>query len=115
MTPKLFREHLKMGHVLGIRIVERCNISNNNTVVSFKLRNHPFMYQLDREFLTIISAAKYVINALDKPIIDGLTQEYQAIPPVLILKKKRLANEKSKHVQETESPELPQRQPCQSS
>ena len=116
MTPKTFKENLKMGNVSEIEIVDRFTISvspEKSCAIFFKLRNHLYEYQLDRYFLTIISAAKFVISCIDKPIIDGLSPLYQAIPPIRIIKTHRggTTNEKDQHEPPSKSEEFQERLP----
>lgn len=107
MTPKTFRDNLKMGNVLEIEIIE--NLFNRSAVVYFKLRRQSFDHELSRFFPSRISAVKFVLNCIDKPIIDGLSDEYRAIPPVrIITSQRRLKNETSKHEQKAKSPEFQQ-------
>lgn len=94
MSPTLFKEHLKSGNVSSIEIIQQ---DDKSAKVSFRLRRHLFDYSLSRSFVTIQSATHYILKALDKPIFDGLTTEYQAIPPITIHKIMRLQNEKSQH------------------
>jgi len=96
MSPSLFREHLKSGNVSTIEIFQQ---SDKTVKVYVQLRRHLFEYSLKRSFVTIQSACHYVLKAIDKPVFDGLTVEYQAIPPITIRKTMRLQNEARQHEQ----------------
>lgn len=107
MTPKIFRDNLKMGNVSEVEIIE---FLHDRVYVHFRLRRRHYHYELDRSFPSRISAVKFVLNCIDKPINEGLSEEYRAIPPVRIITNKRSTkNEKSQHEQTAESPQFQQR------
>lgn len=93
VSTKKLREEIKFGNIEKFEIFEQID---RTATIYFNLRNGIFDYRLNREFVSITSALKYLIRLLDKTVIEGLTSHHMAPPAIIVRKtKRRKGNETS--------------------
>lgn len=83
---KKLKEDIKCGNVELFEILENFD---RTATINFTLRNHLFGYRLGREFPNLTSAFNYLVRLLDKPVIEGLSPEFKAVPPITVHKTQR--------------------------
>lgn len=109
ISTKMLRDQVKCGNVESFEIFE--NLDKTSTIY-FTLRNHPFEYCLKREFVSIISASSYLYRLLDKPVMEGLSLQYKAMPLITVRKtQRRKENETSQSEPPKKQENFQERQP----
>lgn len=102
---KQFFQALREGEVKSVTLRDE---NTSDRINLFWHTREGECYLMLRTWPSFSSALKYVLKALDKPIVPGLIDHYQRPPLVEIVKLKRRPNhEKNQHEQALKPPELP--------
>lgn len=88
MNTKNFEANMKMGDIKLITIFD--DFDGIKFIVT--LRSNLFNYSLEKKFRSAASAFKYALKIIDKPIFSGLSEEYRAMPAIIVNKTYRGEN-----------------------